>query len=47
MKKYNMENMKRTMRKVITRGSLLMEMAEDSMNLMTKAKIFKNISKKK
>ena len=47
MQKNNMEKMKCTMRKVITKGALLMEMADDTMNLITKAKIFKRISKKK
>lgn len=47
MKRNNMAKMKCTMRKVITKGALIMEMAEDTMNLMTKAKIFKRISKKK
>jgi hypothetical protein len=47
MRRNNMEKMKCTMRKVITKGALIMEMAEDTMNLMTKAKIFKRISKKK
>ena len=47
MKRNNMEKMKCTMRKVITKGALIMEMAEDTMNLMTKAMMFKRISKKK
>jgi len=47
MKRDNMEKMKCTMRKAITRGALLMEMAEDTMNLVTKAKIFKKMSHKK
>jgi len=47
MKKNNMEKMKCKMRKAITRGALLMEMAEDTMNIVAKAKIFKNISNKK
>jgi hypothetical protein len=46
-KKSNMEKMKCKMRNAITKGALLMEMAEDTMNIVAKAKIFKNMSNKK
>ena len=47
LKRNNMQKIKCKMRKVITKGALLMEMAEDTMNIVAKAKIFKNISNKK
>lgn len=47
LKRNNMEKMKCKIRTAITKGALLMEMAEDTMNIVAKAKIFKNISNKK
>lgn len=47
LKRNNMEKMKCKMRRAITKGVLLMEMAEDTMNLITKVKMLKNTNKRK
>ena len=47
MKKGPMKNVKRKLHKGKVKGNLLMEMAEDFMDIITNAKLYKKLNKKK
>ncbi|SCK04028.1 Uncharacterised protein [uncultured Clostridium sp.] len=47
MKKGPMKNIKRKLHKGKVKGNLLVEMADDFMDLVTNAKLYKKLTKKK
>ena len=47
MKKGPMKNIKRKLHKGKVKGNLLFEMADDFMDLVTNAKLYKKLTKKK
>ena len=47
MKNNSMNKMKRTMKKIMKKSNVLVEMAEDFKDLITNAKVYKKLTKRK
>lgn len=47
MKNRSMNKMRRTMKKTMRKANVLVEMAEDFKDLVTNAKVYKKLTKKK